>query len=100
MVDEEQVTTGIAVARSVAQGDDAAAEATVSMAKRAGPDAVKFLRRVIVTDGGWATVAQRVRASCAVLEVGHYLGGYPSPETGPTGAFREPEGTDGAAERT
>ena len=39
MGDEEQAATGIAVARSVAQGDDtAAAEATVRLARRAGPE--------------------------------------------------------------
>jgi hypothetical protein len=82
----------------VAHGDDtAAAEATVRLARRAGPDAVKFLRRVIVTEGGWASVPQRVRASCALLEVGGHLGG-PS-ETRPNAAFRGQEGADGAPER-
>ena len=42
-----------------------------------------------------ATVAQRVRAACAVLEVGGFM---PS-ETKSSGAFREPEGTDAAGER-
>jgi hypothetical protein len=46
-VDQEQVTTAITAGRSVAHGDDtAAAEATVRLARLAGPDAVKFIRRV------------------------------------------------------
>jgi pyruvate dehydrogenase complex dehydrogenase (E1) component len=93
-VDQEEVTTAIAVGRSVAQGDDAAAlEATVRLARRAGPDAVKFLRRVVVTEG-WSSVPQRVRASCALLEVGGHLGGSLSSETRSNAAFREPEETD------
>jgi hypothetical protein len=97
-VEQEEVTTAIAAGRSVAQGDDtAAAEATVRLARRAGPDAVKFLRRVIVTEGGWASVPQRVRASCALLEVGGHLGGSLSSETRSNAAFREPEGTDAGA---
>jgi hypothetical protein len=96
-VEQEEVTTAVAVGRSVAHGDDAAAaEATVRLARRAGPDAVKFLRRVIVTEGGWASVPQRVRASCAVLEVGGHLGG--SSETRSNAAFRGPEGADGGAD--
>jgi hypothetical protein len=99
MVDQEEVTTVIATRRAVARGDDAvAAEATVRLARRTGPDAVRFLRRVIVTDGGWASVAQRVRASCAVLEVAGHLGGY-SAETRSIAAFEEPKGVDGAGER-
>jgi hypothetical protein len=98
-VDQGQVTTAIAAGRSVAHGDDSvAAEATVRLARLAGPDAVKFLRRVIVTEG-WASLPQRVRASCAVLEVGGHLGDYPSAEINSTGAFREPDGTDGGGER-
>ena len=97
-VDQEQVTTAITAGRSVAQGDDAAAaEATVRLARRAGPDAVKFLRRVIVTEG-WSTVPQRVRASCAVLEVGGHLGGSVSSETRSNAAFRGQEGADGGAD--
>ena len=84
-VEQEEVTTAITAGRSVAHGDDtAAAEATVRLARRYGADAVKFLRRVIVTEG-WSSVPQRVRASCAVLEVGGFL---PS-ETKSSGAFRE-----------
>ena len=98
-VEQEEVTTAITKGRSVAHGDDsAAAGATVRLARLAGPDAVKFLRRVIVTEG-WASLPQRVRASCAVLEVGGHLGDYPSAETKCTGAFKEPEGTDGTGER-
>ena len=94
-----QVTAAISEGQSVASGDDTvAAEATVRLARLGGPDAVKFLRRVIVTEG-WASLPQRVRASCAVLEVGGHLGDYPSPETKSTGASREPEGTDGRGER-
>jgi hypothetical protein len=96
-VEQEEVTAAVAVGRSVAHGDDtAAAEATVRLARRAGPDAVKFLRRVIVTEGGWASVPQRVRASCALLEVGGHLGG-PS-ETRSNAAFRGQEGVDGGAD--
>ena len=98
-VDQEEVTTAIAAGRSVAQGDDtAAAEATVRLARRAGPDAVKFLRRVIVSEGGWASVPQKVRASCALLEVGGHLGGSLSPETRSNAAFRGQDVPDGAAD--
>ena len=69
-VDQGQVTTAITAGRSAAQGDDtAAAEETVRLARRAGPDAVKFLRNVVRAERS-ATVAQRVRAACALLEVG------------------------------
>ena len=98
-VDQGQVTTAIAAGRSVAHGDDtAAAEATVRLARCAGPDAVKFLRRVIITEGGWATVPQRVRASCALLEVGGHLGGPLSSETRSNAAFRGQEGADAGAD--
>jgi len=96
-VEQGEVTTAITAGRSGAHGS-AAAEATVRLARLAGPDAVKFLRRVIVTEG-WASLPQRVRASCAVLEVGGHLGDYPSAETKSIGAFQEPEGTDGGGER-
>jgi hypothetical protein len=97
-VEQEEVTTAITAGRSVAHGDDtAAAEATVRLARRAGPDAVKFLRRVIVTEGGWASVPQRVRASCALLEVGRFVG--PSAEARSTEAFRGQAGADVAPER-
>jgi hypothetical protein len=97
-VDQEEVTTAIGVARSVARADDAeAVEATVHLARLAGPEAVKFLRRVIVTEG-WASVPQRVRCAHAVLETGRFLGGYPSAETGTSGAFRGQEGTEGGAD--
>jgi hypothetical protein len=93
-VDQGQVTTAIAAGRSVAHGDDTgAAEGTLHLARLGGPDAVTFLRHVVRTEG-FATVAQRVRAACAVLEVGGFL---PS-ETRSSGAFREPEGTDAAGE--
>ena len=93
-VDQGQVTAAIAAGRSAAQGDDtAAAEETLRLARLGGPDAVTFLRHVVRTERS-ATVAQRVRAACAVLEVGGFL---PS-ETKSSGAFREPEGTDGAGE--
>ena len=59
------------------------------LARLGGPDAVTFLRHVVRTERS-ATAAQRVRAACAVLEVG----GFPSvPEARSSGAFREPEGT-------
>ena len=97
-VEQEEVTTAVAVGRSVAHGDDtAAAEATVRLARRAGPDAVKFLRRVVVTEG-WSSVPQRVRASCAVLEVGGHLGGSLSSDTRSTVAFRGQEGPDAGAD--
>jgi hypothetical protein len=96
-VEQEEVTTAMTAGRSVAQGDDAAAaEATVRLARRYGADAVKFLRRVIVTEG-WSSVPQRVRASCAVLEVGGHLGGSLSSETRSNAAFRGQEGVDGGA---
>ena len=95
-VDQGQVTTAIAAGRSAAHGDDTAAAEAVRLARLAGPDAVKFLRRVIVTEGGWASVPQRVRASCALLEVGGHLGG-PS-ETRSNAAFRGQEGADGGAD--
>jgi hypothetical protein len=56
--------------------------------------AVTFLCHVVRTEG-FATVPQRVRAACKVLEVGGFLWS----ETRSTGAFREPEGTEGAGER-
>jgi hypothetical protein len=94
-VDQGQVTTAIAAARSAAHGDDtAAAEETLRLARLGGPDAVTFLRHVVRTERS-ATVAQRVRAACAVLEVGGFL---PS-ETKSSGAFREPEGSNAAGER-
>src|SRR5262249_39374786 len=94
-VDQRQVTTAIAAGRSASLGDDtAAAEGTLRLARLGGPDAVTFLRHVVRTEG-FATVPQRVRAACAILEVGGFL----SSETRSTGAFREPEGTDGAGER-
>jgi hypothetical protein len=96
-VNQEEVTTAIAVGRSVAQSDDAAAaEATVSLARRAGPDAVKLLRRVIVTDG-WSSVPQRVRAAYAILETGRFLGGYHSASSG---ALEMPEGTGAGSGET
>jgi hypothetical protein len=56
------VTTAIIAGRYVARGDEAAVvEVTVRLARRAGPDAVK---RVVITDGGWATVLPRMRAAC------------------------------------
>ena len=93
-VDQVQVTEAIASGRSAAHGDDAAAaEKTLRLARLAGPDAVTFLRNIVRAERS-ATVAQRVRAACAVLEVGGFL---PS-ESRSTGAFREPEGTDAAAD--
>ena len=92
-VDQEEVTTAIGVARSVAQGDDAAAaETTVRLARLAGPEAVRFLRHIVRADG--VSPFQRTRAACAILEVGRFLG--PSAEARPTEAFR---GADGAPER-
>jgi hypothetical protein len=89
-VDQGQVTTAIAAGRSAAHGHDAAPSETLRLARLGGPDAVNFLRHIVRTEGS-ATVAQRVRAACAVLEVGGFL----SYETRPTGALREPDGTDG-----
>jgi hypothetical protein len=91
----KQVTTAIAAGRSAAHGDDMRQR----RGRRAwrgsgGPDAVNFLRHIVRTEGS-ATVAQRVRAACAVLEVGGFL----SYETRPTGSLREPKGTDGTGER-
>jgi hypothetical protein len=93
-VDQEQVTTAIAAGRSAAHGHDAAAaEETLRLARQGGPDAVTFLRNVVRGER-FATVAQRVRAACAVLEVAGFL---PS-ETRSSGAFQEPERTDAGAE--
>ena len=90
-VDQGQLTAAIAAGRSAVHGDDiAAAEETLRLARLGGPDAVTFLRYVVRTEK-FATVPQRVRAACAVLEVGGFLKS--------TGAFRESEGTDGAGER-
>jgi hypothetical protein len=97
-VNQEEVTTAIAVGRSVAQGDDAeAAEATVRLARRAGPDAVKFLRHIVRAERG-VSIPQQVRAACALLEVGRFLGGYPSAEARPTEAFRAQAAADGGAD--
>jgi hypothetical protein len=86
-VDQAEVTAAIKVARSMAAQDDAAAaEATVSLARRAGPDAVRFLRHIVRAEG--ASIFQRTRAACAILEVGGHLGGSSSSEI--TAAFREP----------
>ena len=94
-VDQGQVTTAIAAGRSAAHGHDgAAAEETLRLARLGGPDAVAFLRNVVRAERS-ATVAQRVRAACAVLEAGGFL---PS-EARSSGAFRELEGTDSADER-
>ena len=94
-VEQEEITTAITKGRSVVHGDDtAAAEETLRLARLGGPDAVTFLRHVVRTERS-ATVAQRVRAACALLEVGGFL---PS-ETKSTGAFREPEGTHDTGER-
>jgi hypothetical protein len=99
--DQGQITAAIAAGRSAAHGDDtAAAEATVRLARIAGSDAVKFLHRVIVAEGGWASVPQRVRASHLVLEVAGHLGGSLSSETRSNAAFRGQEGAEGAPERS
>jgi hypothetical protein len=95
-VNQEEVTTAIAVGRSVAQGDDAeAAEATVRLARRAGPDAVRFLRHIVRAERG-VSIPQQVRAACALLEVGRFLG--PSAEARSTEALRGQAGADGRAE--
>jgi hypothetical protein len=92
-VDQGQVTTAIAAGRSAAHGHDtAAAEETLRLARLGAPDAVTFLRNVVRGER-FAMVAQRVRAACAVLEVGGFL---PS-ETRSSGAFREGEATDASA---
>ena len=94
-VDQAEVTTAIEVARAAAAQDDAAAAATVSLARRAGPDAVRFLRHIVRAEG--ASIFQRTRAACAILEVGGHLGG--SSSSGTTAAFRGlPEG-NGVPER-
>ena len=94
-VDQEEVTTAIGVARSVARADDAeAAEATVRLARLAGPEAVRFLRHIVRDDR--VTIFQRTRAACAILEVGRFLG---AAEARSTEAFRGQAGVDGAPER-
>ena len=90
-IDQGQITTAIETGRSAVQGDDlATAGETLRLARLGGPDAVTFLRNVVRAERS-ATVPQRVRAACAVLEVGGFLKA--------TGPFRESEGTDGAGER-
>jgi hypothetical protein len=92
--DQGQVTTAIAAGRSATQGHDAAAAGeTLRLARLGAPAAVTFLLNVVRAERS-ATVAQRVRAACAVLEVGGFL---PS-ETKSSGAFREPEGSDAGAD--
>jgi hypothetical protein len=92
-VRQEEVTTAIGVARSVARADDAeAAEATVRLARLAGPEAVRLLRHIVRDDG--VSIFQRTRAACTILEVGRFLGGPSSPETRSTAALRGPP-TDG-----
>ena len=82
-VNQEEVTTAIAAGRSVAQGDDTeAAEATVRLARRAGPDAVKFLRHF--RQGGMVRVCRRKyvqRAHCWRSAV--FLAVTPRPKPGP-----------------
>jgi hypothetical protein len=95
-VDQAEVTTAIEVARAAAAQDDAAAAATVSLARRAGPDAVRFLLHIVRAEG--ASIFQRTRAACAILEVGGHLGGSSSSET--TAAFRGPPEGNGVPERT
>ena len=92
-IDQGQVTTVIAAGRSAAHGDDSAAAEALRLARLGAPAAVTFLLNVVRAERS-ATVAQRVRAACAVLEVGGFL---PS-ETKTSGAFREPEGTDAGAD--
>ena len=94
---QEEVTTAIGVARSVARADDAdAAEATVRLARLAGPEAVRFLRHIVRAERG-VSIPQQVRAACALLEVGRFLG--PSAEARSTEALRGQAGSDGAPER-
>jgi hypothetical protein len=88
-VDQGQVTAAIEATRSAAHGDGAAAQETLHLARLGGPDAVTFLRNVVRAERS-ATVPQRVRAACALLEVGGFLKS--------TGAFREAEGTDSAGD--
>ena len=97
-VNQEEVTTAIGVARSVARADDAeAAEATVKLARLAGPDAVRYLRHVVRDDR--VTIFQRTRAACAILEVGGHLGGSPSSETRSSASFQGPPEGSGAPGR-
>jgi len=92
-VDQGQVTAAITAGRSAAHGDDTmAAEEALRLARLGGPDAVTFLRNVVRAERS-ATVAQRVRAACELLEVGGFLS-----ETKSSGAFREAEGTSTGAD--
>jgi hypothetical protein len=90
-----KVTEAINVVQWAASGDDGEAAAeTRKRARQCGPDAVAFLNFVLRTDK-FASPAQRVRATIALLEVGEFL----SSEPKATGLFRAVEDSDGAGER-
>src|SRR5262249_4428768 len=72
-----------------------AAEATVRLARRAGPDAVRFLRHIVSAERV-VSIPSQGRAACAVLEVARLLG--PSAEARSTEALRGQAGADGRAE--
>jgi hypothetical protein len=85
-----KVTKAIDVVQWAVSGDDdKAASETRKRARQCGPDAVAFLNFVLRTDK-FASPAQRVRATIALLEVGEFL----SSEAKPTGLFRV-EDSDG-----
>jgi len=94
-VDREAVTTAIGVAKSAARGEDSAAAETVHLSRLSGPDCVTFLHHLVCDDR--ALLSQRVRASCALLEVGGFLGGGSSADRSST-RVREAQG-DGASGR-
>ena len=91
-VTQQKITQTIDAMQWAVSGDDAEAAAeTRKRARQCGPDAVAFLNFVLRTDK-FASPAQRVRATIALLEVGEFL----APETKATGLFREAEEADGA----
>jgi hypothetical protein len=91
-VTQQKIAQPIDPVQWTAHGDDAEAAAeTKRRARQCGPDAVAFLRHVLITDK-FASAAQRVRAASVLLEVGEFL----SSEAKETGLFREAEETETA----
>ena len=98
-VDQEKVTTAIAVGRSVAHSEDnAAAEATVRLARRAGPDAVNFFAALSSPkDGRRCRSAYVHRAHCWRSAVTLAAPFHPRP--GPTQRSGDRKGPTAAATR-
>lgn len=95
--DQGDVSAAVVTAREAARSKDAeAAEMTLRMGRRLGPEAMKFLRHALVTEG-FTTPVQRIRAALAILDVGRYLSGNTAGEIGAVGPFQEPEDCGGPA---